>query len=533
MSRPFAPTWLAGDSNARALLPGDLLDRAGRRAVAHNAAARTIHPGALQAARELAAQLPDRPARTASLQRLAQGGTAVVVTGQQLGLWLGPLFTLHKAATAVAAARALEAETGVPTVPLFWLQSEDHDAAEIDHAWVPRPPGAPVRLHAPLDGAGRASVGSLQTSPRLLEVLNDLDGLLHGLPHADATLALLRDTWRPGEPLGLAVARHIDALLGDHGLVLVDPRHPAMVAAAAPLHRQVVERHSEIEELLHQRGAELRAAGFEPQVAVRPGSPLCFVAPAGDGTPRYRLRAQGDGWQVLRRDGEQSLTDAELRALPAAAFSTSALLRPLLQDLLLPSAAYVGGPAELGYLAQIQPVYPLLGIPPSCAVGRAGFTWLEGWLQQALAEQGLTIADLQEVAQLQPDRAALHQQAQAEADTLHVALNQALDSVWPQLQQALAQADPGLDKAGERARAQIDDTLVKLLGKMVRARSAQGLGDASRWQRAQVLCWPQGLPQERFYSWPWFAARFGVEALTHAALSMPEPFAGQHCVEAL
>jgi len=299
------------------------------------------------------------------------------------------------------------------------------------------------------------------------------------------------------------------------------------------LHQQVLDHHAEIEELLQQRGAELRHAGFEPQVAVRPGSPLCFVAPGGDGTPRYRLRAHGNDWQVLRRDGEQSLTDAELRALPASAFSTSALLRPLLQDFLLPCAAYVGGPAELGYLAQIQQLYPHLGIPPSHAIGRAGFTWLEGWLQQALAEQGLTIADLQEAARLQPDRAALQQQAQAEADTLQATVARALDSVWPQLQQALAQADPGLDKAGERSRAQIDDILVKLLGKLVRAHSAQGLGDASRWQRAQVLCWPQGLPQERCYSWPWFAARFGVEALTHAALAIAQPFAGQHYVEAL
>ncbi len=513
---------------ARALLPGGLLDPADRPRLAQAAAARTVHPGALLAAQELAAQLPDRPARTANLERLAQGGTAVVVTGQQLGLFLGPLFTLHKAATAVAVARALEAETGVPCVPLFWLQSEDHDAAEIDHAWVPRPPGAPVRLHAPLEGAGRASVGSLATSPQILEVLGELEELLRGLPHTDATVALLREAWQPGEPLTLAVARHVDALLGDCGLVLVDPRHPAMVAAAAPLHRLVIDQHAAIEALLVERGSALRLAGFEPQVAVRPGSPLCFAAPGGDGTPRYRVRAHDGGWQVLRRDGEQTLTDAELRALPPAAFSTSALLRPLLQDLLLPCAAYVGGPAELGYLAQLQPVYALLGIAPSSALGRAGFTWLEGWLQQALAEQSLTIHDLQEAAQSEPDRAALQQQAQADADALQAAVAQALDGVWPQLQQALAQADPGLDKAGERARAQIDDAVVKLLGKLVRARSAQGLGDVSRWQRAQVLCWPQGMPQERFYSWPWFAARFGVQTLTQAALALPRPFAGEH-----
>ncbi len=510
-----------------------MLDPLGRRLAAQQAALRPMHPGALQAARDLASQLPERPARSANLAKLEQGGTAVVVTGQQLGLFLGPLFTLHKAATAVAAAKALQAETGVPAVPLFWLQSEDHDAAEIDHAWLPRPPGAPVKLHASLQGAGRASVGSLQTSPQLPKILDDLELMLHGLPHAAATLALLRDTWRPGEPLSLAVARHIDALLGDSGLVILDPRHPAMVQAGAALHQQVIDQHGEIESLLQDRSAKLQAAGFEPQVALRPGSPLNFVAPAGDGTPRFRLRAQGDQWQVLRRDGEQVLSDAQLRALPPSAFSTSALLRPLLQDLLLPCAAYVGGPAELGYLAQIQPLYPLLSIAPSQPIARAGFTWLEGWLQQAMAEHGLSLKDLQDPPAAQPDHPARQKQAQAQADQLAGQLAQALDSVWPQLQQALAQADPGLDKAAERTRAQIDDSVSKLLGKLVRAQSAQALGDASRWVRAQVLCWPQGLPQERFYSWPWFAARFGIQALTHATLAMPSPFAGEHRAEVL
>ncbi len=539
MSPSFASSWLAGDQNARRLLPAPMLDRQQRAQVAAQALTRPTHPAVLAAMADLQHHLPPRPLRDANLALLASGKAVAVVTGQQLGLFHGPLFTLHKAATAVAAARRLQEETGIAAVPVFWLQSEDHDDAEIDHAWIPRPPGPPVKLHAPLNGPPRASVGALQVAANIEQILASLDELLRGLPHAAAVVELLSQAWQPGRPLALAVALQMDALLGDAGLLIVDPRHPAMALAAAPVHGLALQHWQAIELSLTQRGHELRAAGFEPQVQVRAGSPLSFVAPQGDGASRYRIQEREDGrWGLAGGDAQFALGTDQLLALLAAhpeQFSTSALLRPLLQDSLLPCAAYVGGPAELGYLAQIQPLYELLGVAASRPVLRAGFTWLEPWMPDLMRQWQLQPADLRD-----PKSAwqkLLGGQAMAEVSAQTAALQQQLWPVqaadWQRLTQPLAALDPSLEKAAQRTHQQVAEAVDKLMAKYGRALAARQLGDQHKLERAHVLCWPNGAPQERFYAWPWFAARFGIQRLTAAALDLPDPFGGSHRWEAL
>lgn len=538
MSLPFAATWLAGGENARRLLPAAALHPAGRAQLAEAAARRAADPAVITAMAALHAQLPPRPLRDANLAALQAGQAVAVITGQQLGLFLGPLFTLHKAATAVAAARQLQAETGVRAVPIFWLQGEDHDAAEIDHAWVPRPPGPPHKLHAPLHGPARASVGALQVSPATPQALDQLAELLHGLPHAAEVMALLRASWRPGEGLTLAVARQIDALLGDHGLLLLDPRHPAIRRAAVPLQRDALLRAAELEAALVERDQALLDAGFAPQVQVRAGAPLSFLAPEGDGQPRHRLARRGDElWGLAGGDTAwRASTDALLALLDAhpERWSCSALLRPLLQDQLLPSACYIGGPAELGYLAQLQPLYARLGIAPAAAVLRAGATWVEPWLGALLAERQLGVADLQDAdaAWRRLAGASGEAEALAAAERLRAQLWPLADGDWQRLTAPLTDLDPSLERSAQRAQQQIAETLDKLMAKYSRAYAARQLGEQAKLQRAQVLCWPAGQPQERLYSWPWFAARFGVARLTAAALALPDAFAGAHRVEA-
>lgn len=507
--------------------------------MARAALQRSLDPGAAVALRDLQRQLPPRALRDANVDLLTTGKAVAVVTGQQLGLFHGPLFTLHKAATAVAAARKLQAESGVPTVPVFWLQSEDHDDSEIDHAWVPRLPGPPVKLHAPLLGTPRASVGSLQVAPNIDDVLASLDELLHGLPHSPAVLALLRDAWQPGRSLTLAVALQMDALLGDAGLVLIDPRHPAMAKAAAPVHAKALTQWQQMEQALTERGRELQSAGFEPQVQVRPGSPLAFVAAQGDGNARHRLVKRDDGrWGLSGGDPFFAHTTEQLLARLGEhpeQFSTSALLRPLVQDALLPCAAYIGGPAEIGYLAQIQPLYAILGIAPSRAVLRAGFTWLEAWMPALLTEWQLELADLKDTKAAWEK--VLAGQAMAEVGERARELQQRLWPVepaeWQRLTEPLGALDPSLEKTAQRTHQQITEAIDKLMGKYARALGARQLGDQHKLERAHGLCWPNGAPQERFYAWPWFAARFGMERLTTATLDQPDPFGGIHRVEAL
>src|SRR5262252_1976592 len=172
-------------------------------------------------------------ARDANLAALAAGAPAVV-TGQQVGVFLGPLYSLYKAATAVHLARAAGA------VPVFWLQTEDHDLAEIAKVAVLGRAGTPVDVGVSVDAEQRVAVAHHRLPDEIEAALAALAVELEGLPHAEAHLALLRRHYRCGARWVDAFAGAFAELFAPEGLVFVDPRDPALAAAAAPVHRQAL-----------------------------------------------------------------------------------------------------------------------------------------------------------------------------------------------------------------------------------------------------------------------------------------------------
>src|SRR4051812_26052099 len=156
--RPFSSSYLAGEELARRFIPLDFRSGADRIARARAAAERKVAPALVAVLRDQQSALPASRARAENLDALAAGGTAVVATGQQVGLFLGPLYGFYKAASAIAVARALATESGVPCVPLFWLQTEDHDFAEIASAAVAGSGGAPLTRSLPAETAAATRV---------------------------------------------------------------------------------------------------------------------------------------------------------------------------------------------------------------------------------------------------------------------------------------------------------------------------------------------------------------------------------------
>src|SRR5665213_563986 len=230
VGRPFSSSYLAGEAAARTFIPLDFRARPPRIARTRAAAERRSDPAALGVLRSQQAGLPASAARAANLEALARGQTAVVATGQQVGLFLGPLYSFYKAASAIAVARALEAEAGVRTVPLFWLQTEDHDFAEIASCQVAGADGAPLIL-ALGDGAGdeavdeaRVSVAQRRLGPEVEALLDTLSETLRPSPAATETLALLRAHYTTGRSLAGAFAGLLGALFAEEGLLIFDPR---------------------------------------------------------------------------------------------------------------------------------------------------------------------------------------------------------------------------------------------------------------------------------------------------------------------
>lgn len=281
---------------------------------------------------------------------LLRKGARAVVTGQQVGLFGGPLLTLLKAATAVARAKEAAAATGIPHVPIFWLATEDHDLAEVDQVSLLSKHAVQV-LRLGLHDAAHP-VGGIPIGSGVAEILDQASELLAYAPVCD----LLRECYTPEAKLGLAFARFMARLFAAHGLIVLDASGSEFHALGRSVFRAAIERAPELEVALIARTQELEAAGYHAQVLVKPGTSMLFLIDAATGVRRVLRRTAADNWKA----GAHTYSSAELLAILEAEpqrLSPNALLRPVFQDTLLPTAAYIGGPAEIAYFAQSEVLY--------------------------------------------------------------------------------------------------------------------------------------------------------------------------------
>jgi bacillithiol biosynthesis cysteine-adding enzyme BshC len=439
---------------------------------------------------------------------LAQPGTVAVVTGQQVGLFLGPLYSVYKAAGAVAIARAIERDTGVRARPLFWLQTEDHDFEEICRCRVP---GAELRIS---DERDRVSLAHRTLGPDVTAQLDALAEALANLPHAKEVVALLRESYQPGARLADAFAGVLERLYPE--LIVFDPRNPIAAKLAAPVIARSIAEHERIDQLLAARGEALRAAGRHEQIRVRPGSPLAFFHSGSPEGPRHRLIAAGDRFTLSGR--EESLSRAEALALVETdpmRFSTSALLRPIVQDTLLPTAVYVGGKAELDYFDQVDALYPAFDLPPTMVAERPHFRLIPPPARRLLDELHLQPADLD-----RPRDSLLRTltvDAHAPAPTWAAELDHRLELLDQRA------PDPTLRRAIHRTRATIHRALERLERKHHRLTVERERTGHDRLTRLTDWLRPGDAPQERVYSFAGFAARLGLDTFARKILDSVDP----------
>jgi bacillithiol synthase len=449
-----------------------------------------------------------------SLAELARPRTAAIVTGQQVGLFSGPAYAVYKALTAIRIARSL-AQRGVPAVPVFWLATEDHDFAEIDHTWVFGADYGPVKLRVESpESNGARPVGGLPMGDIPIEQLRSA---LAGLPFADEAVALVERAYRPGETMGSAFAALVRELFAPFGLLLIDPMSPSIRAIAAPLMREAVERMPELAEALIARSRELAERGYHAQVLVDNKTSLAFLLEDGH---RIALRRSGDVFSAPHR----KYSIAELAA-NAEHLSPNALLRPVIQDYLLPTAAYVGGPAELAYLAQSQVLYKkLLGRQP-VAFPRAGFTLLDERAARRMAKYRLNPADVFVPECLLRERVG-RQLIPPDLGRRLEETKDAFRGAFDALENDLRRFDISLTGAVGTSRRKIEYQAAKI----ARKTEAQMLLKDEQAQRdtsaLHGLVFPENHLQERLYSIVPFLAKFGPGLLSeiyeHVRIECPD-----------
>jgi bacillithiol biosynthesis cysteine-adding enzyme BshC len=430
------------------------------------------------------------------LELLARPGTMAVVTGQQVGLFSGPAYTIYKALTAVKLARQLT-DDGIPAVPIFWLATEDHDLAEVNHAWLFDAEFEPSQVAIDPASQPGQPVGSI--------LLGDIDfkelhTALAGHPFAPEVEAMVARAYTPEATMGEAFANLLKEILKDFPVLFIDPMSPSIRSLGAPMIRKALEAGPELTSALLARNIELDKAGYHAQVHIEESTSLFFLLE--DGKRLALRRSQGEYQEQGRHF---STSDLQARAND---ISPNALLRPVVQDYMLPTIAYIGGPAELAYLAQSQVLYTrLLGRQPM-PVPRACFTILDHHSAKLMKRYKLSIPDFftAEAAFRETIAATLvSPQLTALMAETRATTAKSLDHLKAQL----AAFDSTLAKALNRSRRKIEYQLEKTEKKIAREtllRDQRATGDATLLSN---FIYPHKHLQERLYSILPFLAQFG------------------------
>lgn len=442
----------------------------------------------------------------ANIARL-QAGASAAVTGQQVGLFGGPLFSIYKALSAVKLAD--EATTaGIDCVPIFWIATNDHDLAEVNHTTFPAQNGSLETLTVSSHGVEDAPVGTIRFGEEIAPVVQSALELLGDSPISE----ILRDSYRPGETLGSAFARLFARLFAEWGVILLDPCDPELQAIASPIYQAAIERAAEIDDALLERGQALERAGYHQQVKVTPSSTLLFTVVEGARIPIHR-RLNGSSTDFLIR--EQKFSQEELLQQIAAApqnFSPNVLLRPIVQDHLLPTLCYTGGTAEVAYFAQVGVVYEKLLGQVTPILPRFSATLVEPKLQALLERYGLALPDLFQGEETLREKIAariLPAELQSAFDRAATTLEGSLAAV----RKAIVQLDKTLGEAADNAGSKMQHQLETLRARAARAELRQSEIVGRHAQLLSASLYPNKTLQEREIAAISYLARHGTGLL--------------------
>lgn len=480
----------------------------------------TARLAAAIAAQQSARQAPGDAREAAAA--LADSRTVAIVTGQQAGLFGGPLYTLHKAITAITLARRVSAEYGVRAVPVFWIDAEDHDWEEVRGATVLDQDQHPqtVRL-AELDGAGERSIGRLVLGDQGLAAVEALSALLPATEFTPDVLAMLRDAYTPGRTMAAAFGRVLEHLLGRFGLVVYDASDSATKPMAAALFERALADPGRTSQLAAEAGAELERRGYHAQVEPSEQSAPLFLL---DGA-RLAIRFQGQ----TATAGDQEMPLADLVALARTAperFSPNVLLRPVTQDAIFPTICYVGGPAELAYLGQLKGVYAHFGVPMPLIAPRASASVVDPATLRMLGKYDVPFAAYRRQDELTLNQ-LLERQLPPAIDAAFAEAGAAIVARMEAVTAAAALVDATLEGAAKNALGKMQHDLQALHGKVVHAAKKKDETLRRQFTRTQAQLFPNGHPQEREVGAVWLLNRYGPAAVDRLVELLPFDF-GHH-----
>ncbi len=459
----------------------------------------------IEAMRRQADTLGVASASSHLIDKLADPSSSVVVTGQQLGLLGGPLYTAYKALSTIQLAELLEKETGAPVVPVFWLEGEDHDFEEIASAGFLQGDDAVSVIYTPSDDAEKGTaVGRMTVTDGISSVFEELERILPPTDFKDGLMAVVRSAYAPGTPMITAFVAMMEYILGPGRIAYISPDDEGLKKAVAPLFRKELEEFATSSRRLKDTSAKLEGT-WHAQVQTEPTNLFLH----GDGR-RTAIDAVDGGFRT--RDGEElSLGEALARLdTDPGSFSPNVVTRPLMQDWLLPTAAYVAGPGEVAYFAQFKGLYDWAGVHMPVIYPRASLTLMERRIGKVLAKNDVALPAFEEqvdklfremvLSNMETD---LDEAFKESSTGIHQAINQ--------IKPVIEGVDRSLVGSAEATRAAFMKEWNQLKAKVLKSEKQQHDVLRGQLKRASSALFPMGIPQERFLSPVYFLNKYGPD----------------------
>ena len=452
-----------------------------------------------------------------NLERLADPTSRAVVTGQQTGLLLGPNYTLSKAVTTIRLASRLDSRDR-PVVPVFWLASQDHDVAEVDHAWLLGMDERLLRVHVELPRG--VPTGAIPWEPRWLDEVGEaIMGLDVPAVHREDVLGMLARAAAGAATFADWFGRLLAGLLGPAGLVVLDPMDPAVARLARGIVEAELRDPRGSSDRIQGAGERFRRRGFEPQLGRASDATNLFLTELhADAPQRVLLRTEGGSFraesQRYSADDLLAILDSDpTRITPAAG------LRPITQDTILPTAATVVGPGELRYFAQLRGVYDLHDVRMPLVWPRAKATVVEPPIRRILQRYELDAPTFLSAPDAHRERTILQRNDAWDrfADALA-----ALDGDVRALLASVAQIDPTLERTVERSHRTLARDVERLRSKTAAALAREDGVTTAQFARLRAHLLPRGIHQERVLSPFGHMLKFGIDPVVAAWMALPE-----------
>lgn len=455
-------------------------------------------------------------AARAAAQRLLDPRAVAVLTGQQAGLFGGPLFTLLKALTALKLAEQASREHQVPCVAVFWIDAEDHDWDEVRSCTVLDDTLAPKRVSLPPRGTDDpAPVAAVRLDQHVLAVLDELEQALPGTEFRAEIMAALRTAYAPGTGMADAFGTWLEHLLGPRGLVVYDSSDPAAKPLAGRVFTRELAVPGETARRATQAGQDLVARGYHAQVHTHDDTLALFHLGPG----RRPIRKDDGALLVGDQRVSAATLEQEARERPDG-FSPNVLLRPIVQDTLFPTVCYVAGPNELAYLGQLRRVYDHFGVPMPLMYPRTTATLLDSAAMRFLTKYDVAIESLQ--AQ---DDAALNELLKAQiperVEAAFAEAGRSIDAQMHQVIETIPAIDPTLEHTARSTLNRMQHDLHTLHNKMINAAKRRDETLRRQFSRARALAFPGGHAQERTIAFVSFLTQYGPSLIDRLDAELP------------